>query len=206
MIAGYHLIWTAYGWWLPNDPRGSSSTTIRSTDIKGLGPLHVGRRQVQPSGKAIREFYANAQQRLKHELLTFSAREITAIAHSFATAIQDQRYTCYAAAIMPDHVHIVVRKHRDSAEIVAKCLQDVSCDAVLALGERPIVHPVWGGPGWRVFLESRDDFERTIRYVEENPAKARLPDQTWPFVTRYDGWVPGGATVSARNRKRGADR
>jgi hypothetical protein len=25
MIAGYHLIWTAYGWWLPNDPRGSTS-------------------------------------------------------------------------------------------------------------------------------------------------------------------------------------
>jgi len=25
MIIAHHLIWTAYGFWLPNDPRGSSS-------------------------------------------------------------------------------------------------------------------------------------------------------------------------------------
>ena len=29
-VAGFHLIWTAYGWWLPNDPRGSSSHEIPS--------------------------------------------------------------------------------------------------------------------------------------------------------------------------------
>ena len=29
MVAGYHLIWTVYGYWLPNDPRGSTSTEVR---------------------------------------------------------------------------------------------------------------------------------------------------------------------------------
>jgi hypothetical protein len=29
MVAGYHLIWTVYGYWLPNDPRGSTSREIR---------------------------------------------------------------------------------------------------------------------------------------------------------------------------------
>ena len=33
MVAGFHLIWTAYGWWLPNDPRGSSSYEIRVEKI-----------------------------------------------------------------------------------------------------------------------------------------------------------------------------
>ena len=23
IVIAHHLIWTAYGWWLPNDPRGS---------------------------------------------------------------------------------------------------------------------------------------------------------------------------------------
>ena len=30
LVIAYHLIWTAYGWWLPNDPRGSGSVTIAS--------------------------------------------------------------------------------------------------------------------------------------------------------------------------------
>ena len=37
MVAGFHLIWTAYGWWLPNDPRGSSSHEIRVERIADLG-------------------------------------------------------------------------------------------------------------------------------------------------------------------------
>ncbi len=45
MVAGYRLIWTAYGWWLPNDPRGSSSHTIRSAEIAELGELHYGRKR-----------------------------------------------------------------------------------------------------------------------------------------------------------------
>ena len=39
MLAGYHLIWTGYGWWLPNDPRGSMSREIHSSAIAGLGEL-----------------------------------------------------------------------------------------------------------------------------------------------------------------------
>ncbi len=119
-----------------------------------------------------------------------------------ANVIQERGNTCYVAANMPEHVHLVMRKHRDSAEMMTQRFQAAGRDAVMALRERPITHPVWGGPGWRVFLESRADFGRTIRYVEENPAKARLPGQVWAFVRSYDGWVPGGATVSARNRKR----
>ena len=29
MILAYHIIFTTHGFWLPNDPRGSSSTAIR---------------------------------------------------------------------------------------------------------------------------------------------------------------------------------
>ena len=47
MIAGYHLIWTAYGWWLPNDPRGSMSREIRAAAIADLGELHYGRKRIQ---------------------------------------------------------------------------------------------------------------------------------------------------------------
>jgi hypothetical protein len=37
VVAGYHLIWTAYGHWLPNDPRGRTSAEVRSVDLQDLG-------------------------------------------------------------------------------------------------------------------------------------------------------------------------
>lgn len=61
MVAGYHLIWTVYGYWLPNDPRGSTSREIRVEAIKDLGELHYGRKQIQPSSKQFREFQQQAQ-------------------------------------------------------------------------------------------------------------------------------------------------
>ena len=48
MVAGFHLIFTAYGWWLPNDPRGSNSHEIRVEQIADLGELHFGRKLIQP--------------------------------------------------------------------------------------------------------------------------------------------------------------
>ena len=72
MVIAYHLIWTAYGWWLPNDPRGSGSDTIRNDVLGELGELHNGRKKVQPSGKTVREFYEKAADLLKHPLLTLT--------------------------------------------------------------------------------------------------------------------------------------
>src|ERR1700757_3320289 len=102
MVAGYHLIWTAYGWWLPNDPRGSSSHEIRVERIAELGELHHGRKAVQPLSRELRRFYDQARSVLKHLLRTFTDEDIALIGESFATVIAECRYTCYACAIMPD--------------------------------------------------------------------------------------------------------
>jgi hypothetical protein len=44
---------THYGWWLPNDPRGSRSHEIRNPMIANLGELHYGRKRLQPVGRVI---------------------------------------------------------------------------------------------------------------------------------------------------------
>jgi hypothetical protein len=56
------------------------------------------------------------------------------------------------------------------------------------LGLRTADHPVWGGPGWKVFLDRPEAIRRTIGYIEANPGKWGLPAQKWPFVKEYDGW------------------
>jgi REP element-mobilizing transposase RayT len=191
MLLGHHLIMTAYGWWLPNDPRGSSSHEIRVEHLQGLGDLHHGHKALQPLPAELRAFYESAETVLKHPLLTFSDADLAELAAAFAETIRERRYTCYACALMPDHVHLLIRAHRDRAEAMLRALQDASRSRLRLRDLRPPVHPVWGGPGWKVFQSSVRQLCDTIRYIEDNPLKHRRPRQHWDFVTPYDGWRPG---------------
>ncbi len=49
LVIAHHLIFTIYGVWLPNDPRGSSSHKIRNEWIVDLGELHHGRKIQRPT-------------------------------------------------------------------------------------------------------------------------------------------------------------
>ena len=189
IVIAYHLIWTAYGWWLPNDPRGSGSRTVACDVIARLGELHLGRKKIQPAGRVVRDFYDRAAGALKHALLTFDDEARRLIADAFVAVIEEHRYTCYACAIMPDHVHILIRKHKHLAEQMIEILQQASRLRLSNSHHRPGDHPVWtGGAGWKVFLDHPDDVRRTIRYIEDNPREIGLPAQDWPFATAYDGW------------------
>jgi len=186
---GHHFIWTAYGAWLSNDPRGGGSHSIRTDILAELGELHYGRKTIQPAGQVVREFYDQAADLLKHPTLSFDQHQRELIGKAFATAIEEQRYTCYACAIMPDHVHAVIRKHKDTAEEMIDNLKAASRNRLIQTGLRAVTHPTWtDGSGWKVFLDHPDEVRRTIRYVEQNPTKERLPAQSWPFVKLYDGW------------------
>jgi REP element-mobilizing transposase RayT len=203
MIAGYHLIWTAYGWWLPNDPRGSRSIEIRCAAIEALGGLHYGPPRIQPAGNQIREFYEAAAGVLKYPLVKFSPDEVAVIGASFARVIRQRGYTCYGCAIMPEHIHMLIRKHRDQAQTMIEAFQEASRAAVLAKPQsaRGENHPVWGGPGWKVYLETTEDMWRTEAYIQRNPQEAGLPEQGWPFVQVYDGWLPGQVRIVKRPRR-----
>src|SRR5881296_3256779 len=108
--------------------------------------------------------------------------DIVLVADAMADNIEERKYTCYACAIMPDHVHLLIRKHRDHAEKMSEVLQDASRQAMLEAGRRSGAHPVWGGKGWKGFLNTVADMRRTVAYIANNPVKAGLPPQSWPFV------------------------
>jgi REP element-mobilizing transposase RayT len=188
MVIAYHLIWTGYGWWLPNDPRGSGSREVRVDMLRDLGEVHYGRRRIQPPRHLVREFYAEAHKRLRFDPLQFDAADRQVIAEAFADTIRTHRYTCYAAAIMPDPVHLLIRKHRERVE---QMIDDFQAESRAILCELPTVpgdHPVWIQGAWKVFLDTPADIRRTVRYIEQNPGKDGLAPQHWSFVTPYDDW------------------
>lgn len=189
LVIAYHIMWTAYGTWLPNDPRGSTSQTLRADWLTELGEVHHGRKKVQPPRRELREFYGRAAALLKHSLLTFDEAEREFIAEAIGEVVEANRYTCYACAVMPDHVHIVIRKHRYTAEEMAEHLIAASREKLIARDRRAPDHPTWtAGTGWNVFLGHPDDVRRVIDYVKRNPTKIGLPAQDWPFVKPYDDW------------------
>src|SRR5437773_4067166 len=150
MVIAYHLIITAYGWWLPNDLRGSTSRAIECDVLKELGELHFGRKKIQPSGAEIREFYERAEELLKFDLLTFDDRAVKVIADAFGECIKDNNYTCYAGVTMLDHSHLCIRKHKHIAEEMIEQFQLYSKRALIEAGLRPNGHPVWAQGGWNV--------------------------------------------------------
>lgn len=187
-VIAYHLVWTAYGTWLPNDPRGSGSPAVSAGWLGDLGEVHLGRKRVQPARAVVREFYEHATPRLQHDVLSFDAAQRTAIADALADSIRTTAYTCYACAIMPDHLHLVIRKHRHCAEEMIANLQETTRSRLCAAGRVPETHPVWTRGGWKTFLSTPHDVMQKVRYVENNPPKEGLPRQSWSFVMKYDGW------------------
>jgi REP element-mobilizing transposase RayT len=153
-----------------------------------LGDAHLGRKQAQPRRHEVKAFYAHVDSRLRYNVIHFDSTECELIGKSFGESVFDHKYTCYACAIMPDHAHLVIRKHRDSAEKMIEKLQHESRARFIELGRAEEGHPVWTRGGWKVFLRLPAEVRSRIRYVENNPVKDGLPVQRWPFVVVYDNW------------------
>jgi len=60
MIIAYHAIFTTYGTWLPNDPRGSYSKEIYNDQLRMLGTIKYGRQNPTPAKEQLMKFWTTA--------------------------------------------------------------------------------------------------------------------------------------------------
>lgn len=187
-VLAHHLVWTVYGTRLGNDPRGSGSAGVYTPKLAELGDVHLGRRKVQPRRSGVRSFDQLAEAKLQYPVIRFDSDQIRDVADAFSDVIRKYSYTCYACAILPDHVHLVVRKHRHLGEEMIENFQRQSRVVPSLIEEAMMEHPVWTKGGWDRFLDSPAAIRSRIRYVEGNPEKEGLPRQDWSFVVKYDGW------------------
>ena len=187
MVIAHHLLLTGYGHWLPNDPRGSTSREVVAGKLRGLGESHVGRKFPQPARRALKSFYREAQSQLEHPILWFDSAKRQVIADAFAQTMQDHRYTCFACAILSNHAHLIVRKHRDRAETMIDHLRTESSAWLCRLADVPDAHPVWNTGHYKKFLFTPEDIARTVSYIHSNPAREGIPEQNFPFVKLYRG-------------------
>ncbi len=192
MVLAYHVIFTAYGFWLPNDPRGSWSTFVRSWELLRFGAATKIETRRSVAGRAHdRDVRDAAQGALRHPPVTFNGKQAIEIIAAFQEAVQKSGYTCYACSILPDHVHMVIARHQYRVEQIVRQLKQSATCRLLRLNLHPLAsgtsHPPspWARGCWKVFLNTTEDIHRAIRYVRNNPIKEGLRPQHWSLVSPF---------------------
>ena len=118
IIIAHHLVLTLYGHWLSNDLRGSGSTETRKPKLGELGPVHHGRKPIQPPRSEIKQFYEKAEPLLDFPVFWIDTAKRQAIADAFGRAVKEFGYTVWACAILWNHAHLLVRRHCDQGHII----------------------------------------------------------------------------------------
>ena len=188
IIIGHHLILHGYGHWLPNDPRGSGSTEIREEKLTDLGSVHFGRKLQQPPRSELRQFRRVAEPLLDFPLLWFDDAKRQALGESIGEAVRSRGYTVWACAVMRNHIHLCVRRHRDDAKTIWQNFAEQTSAGLRLFAGVPPKHRIWSQRPYKVYLYTPDDVRRVIAYIENNPDKDGLAPQSFSFVTPYDGW------------------
>ena len=176
MVIGYHSIFTTYGTWLPNDPRGSYSKEVYNRELKALGPVWHGRQSPQPDRRKLSRFHTAARPRLNRSPYFIDESTRPAAAAGFRQAITRLGIIVVGCAIMDDHVHLVVLRSKYRIEYVVNQLKGAATRA-MGLRQTP-----WARYGWNVFLDIWEAVGAAVRYVQANPPAAGMAAQHWDFV------------------------
>ena len=110
MILAYHVILSAYGFWLPNDPRGSWSDFCAAWELFRYGgkATKVETMESVAHVKHDRAKRLAVKRHLKYPPVRWNGVQARAIARGFARAIAESRYQILACAVLEDHAHLVI--------------------------------------------------------------------------------------------------
>jgi REP element-mobilizing transposase RayT len=199
MVHAYHVIFGMYGFWLPNDPRGSWSDFVRAWELRRFGPAtKVTTRSSLANAPHDHALRLAAKQALQFPPVVLDDAQIASAARGFANSVEKSRLTIWACSILPEHVHLVIARCRYKVEQAVNLLKGEATKQLLTDNLHPLashrdfrgrVPTPWAANCWKVFLNDEPHIDHAIAYVEDNPEKERppRPRQHWPFVTPFTG-------------------
>jgi len=190
-IIAYHIVMTTYGFWLPNDPRGSGSFEVRAEWLQPFGKATGTTRGARLAlSEQQWQNMAEAKRSLKFPPVVLDGHQALSVIRGFAIAVQG--IDIYACAVMPEHVHIVTGLLQDVDNFV-QSLKERS-DGQLKTDNR-FPHytaadaderkTIWAERHWKKYIYETEDLLHAIQYAEQNPIKAGLKPQRWAFVRDF---------------------
>ena len=191
------MVFGAYGFWLPNDPRGSWSDFVRAWDIRYFGPATKVTTPrslaAKPHDRVLRQ---SARAALRYPPVRFTGRQAQLVGLGFSRAVEQSGYCVFAGSIMPEHVHLVIGSHEREVERIVGHLKANATLELATAGAHPFrgerfangrLPTPWGRRCWKVFLNNDVAVRRAMEYVEDNPVKEGMNRQRWSFVVPYSG-------------------
>ena len=192
MLLAYHLILSCYGFWLPNDPRGSWSDYVRQSNLSAHGPAtKVNTPQSLANQDHDHQKRLRTKQALTYPPAKLTGEQARSVAKGFTFRASRSKIRIHACAIMPDHVHLVIANDRRPIEMISNQLKGTATRQLRSDGLHPLAQykdkagktpSIWAAGQWKVFITNEEQLHNTIRYVEMNPIKAGLKPQQWTFV------------------------
>lgn len=205
MVHGYHIVMPHYGFWLPNDPRGSWSEFVASWELVCFGKTtrHLEQRTLAALSSEELRLREEARRALRYPPVSLTGAQALSVANGFKEQAAKSNHKIWACSILPEHTHLVIARHRYKAEQIANLLKGAATRRIIADGIHPMQQyakpgkrpPImWARHHWRSFLDSDNAIENAISYVLENPLKEDKPRQNWKWITPYAGLETGWTT------------
>lgn len=195
MVRWYHLIMTAYGFWLPNDPRGSWSEFVASWVLYKFGAAtKTSEKRSLAHDPHDRARRLAAKTALKYPPVRIDDRQRSLIADGFEQAVSEGDYVLHALCIGHDHSHAVLSRHERTIERIAGHLKSKATMALTRAEAHPLaeyrkpdgtVPTPWSEGIWSVFINDEDQLKAAIEYVRRHPLKEGLAAQEYRFVIPY---------------------
>lgn len=195
-VIAYHCVFSTYGFWLPNDPRGSNSSEGRADNIKPFGraTLVTHTRQSVANQPHDRKVRLAAKQALIRPEVKFNGIQARGVGIGFRDQVKTSNYKIYACVILAQHMHLVVGRHHYDIEQVIRLMRQSATAQLLKDKLHPFVDQrakngrlpsVWGQDFRKIFLYTPGEVRHRIKYVEDNPEKEGKPRQKRSFVIPY---------------------
>ena len=193
MVRWYHAIPPAYGFWLPNDPRGSWSDFVGAWELYKFGgpATKTDERRSLAHDRHDAAVRRQAKEHLKYPAVRFDDAQRAAILAGIGTACAESGIDLFAGCVGYDHGRVVVGRHAKSIEQVVGQFKGRATQAMRAAGYHPLgaydagsgAPPTpWGAGCWKVFVNDERQLRYAVAYVRRHPAKEGLPPQEWAFA------------------------
>jgi hypothetical protein len=195
-VIGFHVVGCTYGFWLPNDQRGSGSDFVRADHLTPFGPANPvsHRRSVarKPFDPEIRRL---AKAALMYPAVEFTPVQIASVVRGFASELERYRAaTIHALAQMKNHFHFVCGSCRYDIRRFEGRLKGAATKQLVADGLHPLqrfanpdgsIPSPWSVKPWVVYLFDDEDMIRSIDYINKHLKQSRSSGLAESLIVPY---------------------
>jgi REP element-mobilizing transposase RayT len=159
------ITWTCYGTWLPGDPRGHVSNTLRFSD-SALPKQNMPETDYSPGDKFTNNLARKFQ---KYPVVYLSQDQARTVVRSLVETADKRNWRILRGAIMYNHIHVVVTECPDDGPGVRRILKGNSQTQLSKIRGKP--KRWWTAGGSNRYLHTEEAIRATIRYIAEQKRK-----------------------------------